>query len=73
MAFVAGDEAAEVVQPGEEAFDLPATAVAAELAAVLRLVPAGRPVGRDELDPTLGQAGVQGIAVVAAVADKPRR
>jgi hypothetical protein len=49
--FIARDEASEVLQPSEEAFDLPAPAVAAELAAILRIVAARRAVRGDELDP----------------------
>ena len=74
MAFVAGDEATEVVQPGEEAFDLPAAAIAPEGAAVLRDVDAVRAVGGDELDPALGpQSFIEPIAVVGAVADQAPR
>jgi hypothetical protein len=50
VALVAGDEAAEVLEPGEEALDLPALAIAAQGPAVLRLVLAGSEVRRDQLD-----------------------
>lgn len=73
MALVATHEATEVLQPREEAFNLPAVAVAAKLPAVLRDVPSGRAMGRDELNATLGHPGVEGVAVVAAVADQARR
>ena len=72
MPFVARHESTEVLQPGEEAFNLPAAAVAAELSAVLGDVPAVRAMWRDELDPALGQLGIQGVAVVSAVADDAR-
>lgn len=73
MALVAAHEAAEVLQPREEAFDLPAAAVAAELAAVLRDVPPRRAMGRDELDAALGHARVEGVAVVVTVPNQARR
>ena len=36
MMFPARDQSAEVVQPGEEALDFPAAAIAAQFATVLR-------------------------------------
>ena len=39
MVFIAGDQSAEVLQPGEQAFDSPSLAVAPELAAILRFLP----------------------------------
>jgi len=68
-----GDEAPEVVHPGEEALDLPAFPIAAQLAAVLGLRSA-MAVGRDQLDAVLlVQALVQLVRVVGLVADQPRR
>ena len=73
MTFIAGHESAEVLQPREEAFDLPAAAVAAQLASVLRL-PATAPVRRDHLHVPLGrQARIELVGVVRLVADQPRR
>jgi hypothetical protein len=71
--LIARHEAPEVLQPCEEPFDLPAATVAAELSAVLCDVPARRAVWGDELDAALGELGVQGVAVVTAVADDARR
>ena len=72
MTLIAGHQATGVLEPGEEALDLPATAVAAELATVRRLVPSRRAVWGDELDAALGHAGVQRVAIVPAIADDPR-
>ena len=69
--FPAADQAAEVMKPGEKAFDFPATAVPAQLAAVLgALAVAIVLVGRDEPNTVfLPEALVEWIAVVGAVAD----
>ena len=69
--FPTADESAEVVEPGEEPFDLPSTTVAAQFAAVLSALPAAIVlVWRDEPDAmVLQEALVQRIAVVGAVAD----
>ena len=72
MALVARDQAAEVLEPGEEAFDLPPATVASELAPILLVVASGAAVGRDELDPALGQPGIELVAVVALVANQAR-
>lgn len=72
MPLVARHQAPEVLQPPEEPFDLPAAAVAAELPPVLLVVAPGTAVGRDELDPALGQPGIELVAVVALVADQAR-
>ena len=73
MPLVARDKPPEVLQPREEPLDLPATAVAAELASVLGAAPTIGAVRRDEFDAPLGHLGVQRVAVVAAIADDPRR
>src|SRR6266568_1981174 len=73
MTFPARDETTRVVEPREEPFDLPASARATERTAILR-GPSTPPVCRDHLDAVLGhQTFVEGIAVVAAVADQARR
>ena len=72
MAFVAGHESAEVLQPGEEAFNLPAATVAPELAPILFVVAPRAPIGRDELDAAFSELGIELVAVVAFVADQPR-
>ena len=61
----AHDQASEIAEPGESAFDFPALAVASQLASVL----GGRPLPvlamrGDQLDPTLLQTAAQGITVV---------
>ena len=67
------DEAAEVVHPGEEALDLPAFPIAAQLASVLGLGSAAA-VGRDQLDAILvAEPLVQLVGVVGLVADQPCR
>jgi hypothetical protein len=71
--FPPGDEASEVVEPGEEAFDLPSPLGPAERPAVLG-ARAAAPMGRDHLDAVLGQElRVERVAVVAAIADEARR
>jgi hypothetical protein len=66
--LVARHQAPEVLQPREEAFDLPAAAIAAQLAAVLRPAAAAvGPVRRDQRDPPAREARIQGIAVVTPV------
>jgi hypothetical protein len=72
LIFPAADQAAEVMKPGEKAFDFPATAVPAQLAPVLgALAVAIVLVGRDEPNTVfLPEAVVERIAVVSAVADQ---
>ena len=68
-----GDEAAEVVHPGEQALDLPAAAIAAQLAPVLRFSPPP-PVGRDHLDVVLfREPFVEFVRVVGLVSHEPCR
>lgn len=38
MVFIAGDQSAEILEPGKQALDPPSLAVAPELAAVLRFL-----------------------------------
>ena len=72
MAFIADDEPPEVAQPGKETLNLPATAVAAQGAAILGLGAfAVASVGRNHLDPKPGQRYVEAIRVIGAVADEP--
>ena len=69
--FPAGDQTARVVEPGEDAFDLPAAFGAAERAAVLRGDPATATMARDHLDAIVrAQLRVERITVVAAIADQ---
>ncbi len=66
----AHDEAAVVVEPGEQALDLPAAAIPAERTPVLGLACPAREVRRNELDSALlEKALVQGVAVVGAIAN----
>lgn len=71
MIFPTADQSAEVVQPGKEALDFPATAVTTQSAAVLSILPATIAlVRRNESDPVLlPEASVERIAVVGAIAD----
>src|SRR5512136_1818968 len=69
----AGDEAAEVVHPGEESLHAPATPIATQFAPVLRLAPLA-PVRRDQLDAVVcGEFLVERVRVVGFVPDEPRR
>lgn len=72
MVFPSGDEAAEVVHPGEEPFDLPAFSVAAKRSSILcfAAIPA---VGCDHLDAVFGfECCVERVRVIGLVADQPR-
>lgn len=75
MAFVACHDAPEVVQPREEAFDLPAAAIAPECPPILGGPAAAPPaMRRDHLNPALlAQARVEGVAIIRLVADEVRR
>ena len=73
MAFPAGDQAAEVVQPGEEPFHFPAPPVSAQRSPVLGFAPAS-PIWSNQLDAVLGpELLVEPVRVVSLVADQPRR
>src|SRR5713226_820373 len=69
--FPAGDQAAEIVEPSEEAFDLPAAAVPPQFPTILCILPAAITLVRsDEMDAMLTpQLAVERIAVVGQVAD----
>jgi hypothetical protein len=70
--FVAHHEAAEVKQPADGAFDLPAVPVSPELAPVLvcrHLVVA--PAWDDRLDPASHQVFARGVAVVRSICNQP--
>ena len=72
--FVPDDEATEVVEPTDGAFDLPASSVAAELAEVLlgRADPASA-VRSDEVDVAFGEPITQRVAVGRLVVDEHGR
>jgi len=73
VVFPAGNEAAEVVHPGEEPLHLPSSLVASQWASVLRLA-APPAIGRDQLDAVfLFEFFVEPIGVVGFVADEPGR
>src|SRR5260221_9230400 len=72
--FPACDEAAGVVEPGEETFDLPAAAGAAQGASILRGCPTAPAMPGDHLDAvSIAEDSIEGLAVVAAIANQPRR
>ena len=65
MTLVPDDEATVVVEPREQALDLPAASIPAERTAILTLAFAVREIRRDEFDPALlEKAFVQAVAVV---------
>ncbi len=69
--FVARDDSSGILKPCEQPFDLPTTNITAQRAAVLGLVLAIRPVGRDEYNPPFfPQLFVQSIAFVRLVPDQ---
>jgi hypothetical protein len=72
MKFVAHNQPAEPVQPGEEPLHDPAAQVAAQCSAVLRLAPVFA-VGRNHFDPVfLFQAPVEQVRIIRLVADQLR-
>lgn len=72
MVFPASDDATEVVQPREEALDLPAALEAPQRSSILGASTAAAVRG-DHFDPeVLQELLVQRIGVVAPVADQPR-
>src|SRR5262245_7770429 len=74
VTFPAGHETPEVVEPSEEALDLPAPSRAPQASTVLGEVAPSTPMRGDHFD-AIGchQEFVERVAVVAAVADQSRR
>lgn len=71
MALVTGDQTAVVLEPSEQAFDLPAPAIAPKGTTVLGSHSSARLVGSDQLDPALApQPLIQAVAVVGTVPDQ---
>jgi hypothetical protein len=74
VVFPTGDEASEVMHPGEQPFHFPASAVAAQLASILGSAFASAPVGGDQLDAIRGgELFIERVRVVGFVPDEPRR
>src|SRR5215204_2237877 len=73
MTLVSDNHFAEVLEPGEEAFDLPPTLVSPELATILglRLLPI-TPVRSNHLNVQLLQFGVKWVRVISSVSHEPR-
>jgi hypothetical protein len=72
MVFPSGDEATEVVHPGEEPFHFPASAIATQWAAVLGVMSSPSPVGSNHFDAVFGgESFIERVRVVGFVADKP--
>src|ERR1035438_94625 len=72
VVFPSCDQSAVVLHPGEEPFDFPTAAVAAQRAAILRLLLAVGSVGRDHFNAVLTHLLIQRIRVVGLVADQSR-
>jgi len=70
--FITNHQAAEVLEPGEEALDFPAPAVATERATVLGSVFPIAAVGSDQFDAQGSQCAVQFVRVVRVVTNEPR-
>lgn len=69
---MAGNQAAEILKPGEQAFHLPPPAVPTQGPSVLRLGFAPIALVRGNHFDVLGsQARIQGIAIVGAIPDQP--
>ena len=72
MVLPSSDKATKVVQPGEESFDFPSPAVAAELAAILCGLFSSSPIRRDHFDAVVGgELFVERVRVVGFVTDEP--
>jgi hypothetical protein len=70
MVFIAHDQASEVEQPSEEAFDLPAAAVTSQAPTVLRAA-AASPIRGDQFRAVLPQQlFIQSVAVVGFIANQ---
>jgi hypothetical protein len=68
MVFVADQYASEILQPGEESLHFPAAFVPPQRAAILRLrFLAVGPMWGNQLDPLLGQALIERVAIVGFV------
>jgi hypothetical protein len=70
--LITHNQSTEVLQPGKQRFEFPATAVASQRSAILR----GRRlsillVRRDHLNAVFSQCCVQRITVIGLVADQP--
>ena len=71
--FPTGDEAPRVVQPGEDAFDLPSTFGPADGAAVLGLPPTAAMAGNHFDTVVVQELRIERVAVVSAIADQSIR
>jgi hypothetical protein len=71
--FVPSDEPAEAQQPREQPFDQPAPTIPSQRSAILRLAPSPSMMWGDPLDAQLGEAPVQGVAVVRPVTHETLR
>ena len=70
VSFPAASKSAEVLQPCEQAFDLPAAYVAAKGSAILSF-PSFAPIGSDHFDAVqLAKPRIQRVAIVGFVADQ---
>ncbi len=73
VVFPSGDEAPEVVHPGEEPLHFPAFSIAAELAAILSFAFAPAPIGRNQFDSVFfRELRIERVRVVGFVTDEPR-
>lgn len=74
VVFPSGDEAAEVVHPGEESLHFPAFSIAAELATILSSAFSAASIGRNQFDSVLfSELRVEGVRVIGFVPDEPGR
>lgn len=72
--FPSRDDATGVVQPGKQSFDLPAPPGAPQASAILCELATSAAMRGDHLDAVGGHQGlIKRVAVVAAIADQPRR
>jgi hypothetical protein len=73
MPLITDDEPTEVLQPGDGAFDFPATAVATKTSSILSFDTFVAAVGADQLDAAPLQSRSQGVAVGGSVVDESLR
>ena len=72
VSLIASDQAAGVLEPGEEPLHFPPSFVTAERPPVLGDVHTVAPMGRDELHVEGGQGAIEPIAVIGGVANQTR-
>ena len=71
VVLVTGDHTAKVLEPGEQALDLPSTAVTPQRATILGFYFAIAALADDQFDAFRGEIRPERVTVVRFVADEP--